>query len=233
MALRIDTFDNARGGNTLYKALAHPHAARPGRALVAALAARAPTAIVDPLAGAEGFAEIFGLAAVEIAGVYVQDIARIGAAVLGHRAAPVTELAASGAHSVLVAGFDADRLVAQLQSYLPPGAPILSLDAMRLPEERLTNRRLYLDPLNFATNFVLFRDNGRLHTRLVTANYWSGYGSSGVTCWLTLFDGGGEVIAEWREAGGPAMAAITIDSRRVRGQFHLGDFGGQLVRHVP
>src|SRR3989442_5336163 len=75
MALRIETFDNARGGNTLYKALTHPHAAPPGRALVAALAARPPTAIVDPLGGAEGFAEIFGLARVQIAGIYVQDIA--------------------------------------------------------------------------------------------------------------------------------------------------------------
>ncbi|HYU13227.1 MAG TPA: hypothetical protein VEK82_11665 [Stellaceae bacterium] len=232
MALRIDTFDNARGGNTLYKALTHPHAARPGRALVAALAARPPTAIVDPFGGAEGFAEIFGLAGVEIAGVYVQDIARIGTTVFGHRAAPVTELDASGARSVLVAGFDADRLVAQLEPYLPLDAPILSLDAMRLSEERLTNRRNYLDPLNFATNFVLFRDSDRLHTRLVTANYWSGYGSSGVTCWLTLFDGAGEVIAEWCEAGGPGMAAITIDSHRVRAQFRLGDFAGQLFVHV-
>src|SRR5260370_23062 len=96
MALRIDTFDNARGGNTLYKALTHPHAARPGRALVTALAARPPTAIVDPFGGAAGFAEIFGLAGVAIAGVYVQDIARIGTTVLGHRAAPVTELAIGG-----------------------------------------------------------------------------------------------------------------------------------------
>src|ERR1700686_4150500 len=174
MALRIDTFDNARGGNTLYKALTHPHAAQPGRALVAALAARPPTAIVDPLGGAEGFAEIFGLAGVEIAGIYVQDIARIGTPVLGHRAAPITELAGGGARSVLVAGFDADRLVGQLQPCLPAEAQILSLDAMRLPEERLTNRRLYLDPLNFATNFVLFRDTGRLHPRLPPATYWSG-----------------------------------------------------------
>src|SRR5437764_6431874 len=185
MALRIQTFDNIRGGNTLYKALTHPHAAAPGRALVAALAARPPTAIVDPLGGAEGFAEIFGLAGVEIAGIYVQEIARIGGAVLGRRAAPVTELAASGARSVLVAGFEADRLIAQLQPFLPADAQVLSLDAMRIPEERLTNRRAYLDPPNFATNFALFRDTGALHTRLTTANYWSGYGSPGVTCWLT------------------------------------------------
>src|SRR6266481_6117564 len=113
MALRIDTFDNARGGNTLYKALAHPHAAAPGRALVAALAARPPTAIVDPMGGAEGFAEIFALTDIDIAGIYVQDVARLGSKVLGRQAAPIDRLAGSGAHSVLVAAFDADRLIGQ------------------------------------------------------------------------------------------------------------------------
>src|SRR5436190_20509342 len=99
MALRIETFDNIRGGNTLYKALTHPHAAEPGRALVASLAARPPTAIVDPLGTAEGIAEIFGLADVDIAGSYVQDVARLGAMVLGRPAAPIDRLADSGACS--------------------------------------------------------------------------------------------------------------------------------------
>jgi len=31
MALRIETFDNVRGGNTLYKALTHPSAAGAGQ----------------------------------------------------------------------------------------------------------------------------------------------------------------------------------------------------------
>jgi hypothetical protein len=61
MALRIETFDNVRGGNTLYKALTHPHAAGPGRELVAALADGGPVAVVDPHGAAAGFAEIFGL----------------------------------------------------------------------------------------------------------------------------------------------------------------------------
>ncbi len=232
MALRIDTFDNVRGGNTLYKALSHPHAARPARALLAALAGAAPTAIVDPQGGAEGFAEIFGLDEVEIAGIYVQDVARIGATVLGRSAKPITELAYCGARSVFVAGFDADRLIGQLEPYRPAGARTFSLDAMRIPEARLTNRRRYLDPLNFATNFALFRDTGTLHTRLVTADYWSGYGSPAVTCWLTLFDGDGEAIAEWSETCGTSGGAIAIDSRRVRAQFGLGDFAGQLFIHV-
>jgi hypothetical protein len=232
MALRIDTFDNLRGGNTLYKALTHPHAAELARALVARLAGAAPTAIVDPHGAAEGFAEISGLAGVEIAGVYVQDAARIGATVLGHGTLPITELAQCGARSVLVAAFEADRLIGQLQPYLPPGARVSSLDAMRIPEARITNRRTYLDPLNFATNFALFRDTGALHTRLVTANYWSGYGSSAVTCWLTLFDGNGAAIAEWAETCGNNGGAIVVDSRRVREQFGLGEFAGQLFIHV-
>src|SRR5436190_1965949 len=57
MALRIETFDNARGGNTLYKALSHPHAARAGGALIAELARGQPLAIVDPQGAAAGFAE--------------------------------------------------------------------------------------------------------------------------------------------------------------------------------
>src|SRR5207248_7859705 len=117
MGLRIQTFDNIRGGNTLYKALTHPHAAAPGRALVAVLAARPPTAIVDPLGAAEGFAEIYGLADVQIAGVYVQNIAQLGKKMFGSRTLPIDELADSGARSVLIAAFDAERLVAQLQPY--------------------------------------------------------------------------------------------------------------------
>src|SRR5437762_2868828 len=232
MALRIQTFDNIRGGNTLYKALTHPHAAAPGHALVAALAARPPPVIVDPLGAAEGFAEIFGLGGVELAGIYVQNIAQLGKEVLGFRTLPIDELADSGARSVLVAAFDAERLIGQLQSYLPAGAEVLSLDRMRIPEERLTNRRAYLDPLNFATNFALFRDTGALHSRVVTVNYWAGYGAAEIACWLTLFNGNGEIIAEWCERAGDAVAALTIDSREVRARFKLGDFAGQLFIHV-
>ena len=60
MALRIETFDNVRGGNTLYKALTHPHAAAPARALIASLEECGPVAIVDPHGAASGFGEIFG-----------------------------------------------------------------------------------------------------------------------------------------------------------------------------
>jgi hypothetical protein len=232
MALRIETFDNATGGNTLYKALTHPRAARPARALLAALAGDGPVAIVDPGGAVSAFVELFGVAGIEIAGVYVQQVERLGSRVLGRAAEPVTTLGGSGARSVFVAAFDAERLIAQLGPYLPQGARAVSLDAMRIPSDRLTNRRTYLDPLNFATNFAFFRDTDSLHTRLATANYWSSYGGGAVTCWMTLFDGGGDVLAEWCESGGPAAHGIVLDSREIRARFRLPEFCGQLFLHA-
>jgi hypothetical protein len=232
MALRIDTFDNLRGGNTLYKALTHPHAAPLAHALLETLAWSGPVAIVDRQGAAGGFAEIYGLDRVEIAGIFVQDIAQIGREVLGHTARPLTDLADTRARAVLVAGFDTERLLGQLRPYLPAGAQVLSLDGIRIPGVRLTNRRTYLDPLNFATNFAFFRDSGGLHTRIVTANYWSGYGAAEVGCWLTLFDGDGGMLAEWCEPCGAGASAIVIDSRAVCERFRLGDFAGQLFIHV-
>jgi len=232
MGLRIDTFDNVRGGNTLYKALAHPLAAVPGRELIDRLSHYDQIAVVDPQGTAEGVGELFDLSRLDIAGVYVQDISRIGDMVLDRAAQPIPALRQSAARAVLVAAFDTDRLIGQLASFLPPNSEVFSLDAMRIPEERLTNRHTYLDPLNFATNFALFRDSATLHTRLVTANYWAGYGSTGVTCWLTLFDEGGSILAGWSEPATAEAGAITIDSREVRKRFRLGEFAGQLFLHV-
>ncbi len=233
MALRIETFDKFRGGNTLYKALTHPHAAAAGRALVDGLRRHGPVAVVDPYGAVGGFAELFDLSGLDIAGVYVQDIARIGKPVLGRSARALPELSGSGAGSVLVAAFDAERLLAQLAALLPSGAQPVSLDAMRIPAERLTNKQRYLDPLNFATNFALFRDTASVHTVIETANYWARYGSAGITLWYTLFDAHGEIIAEWSYTPPPGPGVLTqAHSAWVRDRFNLGDFEGQLFIHV-
>jgi hypothetical protein len=232
MALRIETFDNVRGGNTLYKALTHPRAARLGHALVSALRRNTPLAVYDPGGAADAFNEIFSLDGIEIAGSYVQQAARIGELVLGRAAAPVTELCGSAARAVLIAAFDAGRMIAQLQPYFPDAAQVFSLDAIRIPDDRLTNRGIYLDKLNFATNFAFFRDGDGLHTRLTTVNYWSGYGAGMVTCWMTLFAGDGEILAEWCESAGPAADTIVLDSREVRARFRLPEFCGQVFFHI-
>src|SRR5215471_12327899 len=131
MTLRIETFDNTRGGNTLYKALTHPAAARPAQALLAALTAHGPVAIYDPQGALEPFEAVYSLERTEIAGIYVHHVAGVGSSILGRPAQPVTELARSRARAAFVAAFDSERIIAQMRPYLPDGAAMNSLDALR------------------------------------------------------------------------------------------------------
>ena len=124
MVLRIETFDNIRGGNTLYKALTHPRAAPAGRALLGELTRNPPLAIYDPNGAVEAFNEVLCLDEAEITGVYVQQVSRLGDTVIGHRALPVTELVHSPARSVFVAAFDAERMIEQLEPCLPAGTRV-------------------------------------------------------------------------------------------------------------
>jgi hypothetical protein len=231
MALDIETFSNATGGNAAYKALSHPQAAAAGRAIVAKLAAAGPVALYDPAGLARGFAALFDLGRVAFAGAYVQDIAKIGGKVLGLKAQPITDLAASQARTVMVAAFDAERVCRHIAHLAPKGANLVTLDEMRLPQDVLTKSSAYLDPLNFATNFVFFRDSGGRHTRLATANYWSRYGAANGFLWCMLFGSDGAKLAEWRDPLDEREAAIVIDSRNVRARFGLDDFTGQLFVH--
>ena len=86
--------------------------------------------------------------------------------------------------------------------------------------------------MNFATNFVFFRDADGHHTKLVTANYWSAYGGLGGYIWFRLFDETGRTIADWKETLPPANASIVVDSKEVRARFGLPAFTGQLFMHV-
>ncbi len=232
MALHIETFSNRIGGFSTFKALGHPLAVEPARRLIARLEAEGPVAIYDPLGMAGAFGELHDLSGCTIAGVYVQDVEAIGEEVLGHVTQPVTDLPASGARTVLLTAFEADRLAEQAGAFLPAGADLVTLDAMRIPSDMQTNPRRYLDNLNWATNFAFFRDGDGHHTRLVTANYWGGYGAEKTEVWCCLFDAEGAVLAQWREPLGPANGSVVIDSRDVRERFGLGPFCGQLFLHI-
>src|SRR5579875_1039216 len=234
MQLNIETFSNVRGGNAFFKAVTHPLAAEKGRALFARLAGAGRTAIYDPENCVGALAQLYDLSGLAVAGLYVQDVTAIGRSALGQRAQPVTALKDCRAEAVLVACFDAERAIAHIRHLIPAGAAIASLDEMRLPDEMVTNRARYLDPINFATNFVFFRDADGLSTRLATANYWARYGAAEVSLLLILFDGQGRVLAEWREAIGPAAkgGAVVLHSRAIRARFGLPPFTGQLFLHV-
>jgi hypothetical protein len=223
--LDIETFDNVKGGNVAYKALAHPLAA-------SALQALAVQAGITAIYDAEGIAgPLLALCpAFEVAGLYVHDTLAVGALRGGHVARALTELPRERVDSVLVAAFDAGRLAARIAALAPAGARILTLDAARLPEENITNKRRYLDPVNFATNFVFFRDDDHFSTRLTTANYWAGYGAKQVIFHHRLYDAAGAVLAVWQTPVPPG--GYVLDSQDVRRRFGLKPFTGQLFIHA-
>src|SRR5256886_8177309 len=125
MPLNIETFSNAVGGNAFYKAITHPLAAEPARALVTKLKAGGPVAIYDPHNLLAAFDALFPLDRTEIAGVFVQDVSHIGRKFRGYETQPVTELSRCGAGSVLIAGFDAGAVTAHLRN-LVDGVSVLS-----------------------------------------------------------------------------------------------------------
>jgi hypothetical protein len=227
--LDIETFDNLRGGNVVYKALAHPVAAIGLARLTERLNAAGPVAIYDP----DGIAgPLLALSpGLDVDGVYVHDTLAVGQIRGGHIARPLTALAEAGLACVLVAAFDAAKAMGRISALLP-NVEVLSLDAAKLPDRLVTNPKRYLDAVNFATNFVFFRDDGRLGTRLTTVNYWSGYGARSVRFFLRLYDASGEVLAEWEQDAPAQAGGFVLDSGEIRARFRLPAFTGQLFLHA-
>ena len=232
MSLAIKTFDNKRGGNAFFKAAGHPLAARAMPALLESLAAAGPVAVYDPFDCADDLAALYDLSGLTIEGVYVQDLDHLGRHTLGQPTRPVTDLAAAEAATVWLLSFDAERPRAQIEHLLPADAAFQSLAPLRLPDDMISNPRDYLAGVNFATNFAFFREGDGHHSRIATADYWSGYGAKSPYLWLCLFDEHGSVLAEWRETWSAPGSAIAVDSAEVRARFGLGPFTGQLFLHA-
>ena len=229
--LEIQTFDVRSGGNVLYKALAHPLAAERAAAMFAELRGFERIALFDPEAIATA---LFAMHpdAPEVEALYVQNVAEVGTRRLGLFARAVTDLARGGHQALLIACFNAGRIRARLAPFLPAGMAIFDLDALRIPDAMLAEPARYLDRLNFATNYAFFREEGGLSTRLVTANYWAGYGGCAMRLWLRLFDAEGAVLAEWEEPLPAGAGGVVIDSAAVRERFALPPFTGQLFIHA-
>jgi len=249
MTLQIETFKNAdlshgwrpgnnAGGATLFKALGHPLTAPKGQALIADLAKTGPVAVYDPTGTIGNVHAYYDLGRLDIAGYYVQRVEDLGGTFLGHNAKPVSAMKTSGAKAVLVLLFDAQKTLPSIQHVFPDGARVATLDEIRLPDDMLTNKSNYLDPMNFATNFALMREkkgaNGHdgMHTRVASANYWALHGAENPELWLCLFSETGEQLAEWRETLPGPGAPFTIDSAEVRTRFGLDDFTGSLFIHA-
>lgn len=239
MTLNIETFTNKgwrpgnnAGGSTLFKALGHPMTAARARAALVKVARLGSVAVYDPFGHAGHCDSFYNLGALDIAGVFVQDLADVGKTILGMPARPVTELAGARCSAVLVAAFDADKPIQHIRHLIPDGAEIVSFDAFRLPDEMLTNPRDYLAPLNFVTNFGFLKETDDHHTRITSVNYWGNYGARKPALWLKLFDADGRALAEWTEELPGPGAAFSVDSAEVRARFGLGPFAGSLFMHA-
>lgn len=225
--LNIETFDNKRGGNVVYKALAHPLAAR----ALADLAQRTEAvALFDPDDIAEPLLALCPQLRVE--GLYVQDVEVVGQRRAGHIAQAMTKLPQAKVNTVLLAAFDAQRQAERLLNLLPPGSKLVTLDEARLPAAWLSVPERYLDARNFATNFAFFRDDGRFSTRLTTANYWAGYGAKSVLFQHILFGEDGKILAEWAQKAPTGPGGYILDSQEIRARFRLPPFTGQLFIHA-
>ena len=232
MPLPIDTFSNRLGGFTHFKALGHPLAAEGGADIAARVRAAKSAAVYDPAGQLSAFAALHGLRSGDFQSLYVQDSLAVGREVLGAKAEPVTALARKGCDLLFIPAFDAPRLTAQIGGLTAKVGEIVTLDSMRIPERLLTNKRDYLFKLNFATNFAFFRDGGGRHTRVVTANYWGGYGAKDPFLWCRLFGENGETLADFERPLGGANATVVLDSRDIRSEFNLPEFSGQLFMSV-
>ncbi|MEO7993171.1 MAG: hypothetical protein ABI743_02130 [bacterium] len=232
MPIQTPTFDNRSGGNVAYKALSHPLTATLAATLRASLALAGPVALVDLAGLAPSLTEFHAFPGVAWAGYYVQDLLQLDRTCLGMGAEPLTAIAKTTPKSILVTAFEAERAIQAIRHLFPAETTIFTLDALKLPDHLLTNAVRYLDPLNFVTNFALFRDWEAQHTRLTTANYWANYGGRNTWLWCRLYDESGEVLVDWETQIPDGPHAIVLDSAEIRARFGLPAFNGQLFLHA-
>ncbi len=231
MPINLETFSNIHGGNAFFKAISHPLVAPKVEALFAEMA-KGRVAVYDPLSQAEAFTQFYDLSKLPISGYYIQDIEKKNTSIAGHKAQLITSIGKADATHVFITAFDAQKMADHIRHVLPKNIKVVSFDDLKLPIDMQSDKQRYLAPLNFATNFVFFRDAGGQHTRFVSANYWGGYGAKNVQFWCRLYDADGKVLADWVETLPGAQAAVIIDSAEVRKRFNLPEFTGQIFVHA-
>lgn len=228
----LRTFDNQTGRNVFYRAAIHPMTAPLTERMIAEVGSAQAVAVYDPAGYFADLAAMHDLSRWKIEGVYVQRLEEVGKDRSGFAARPLTALADSTAPLVFVGEFDSALNASRLGPYLPEAAKIAGLDSLRLGPEWLTNPAQYLDPLNFASDFLFFRDAEGLHTTISTINYWHGHGATETRLWCRLFGADGAALATWEQTLPAGACSITLDSAEIRRRFDLDDFTGSLFVHV-
>ncbi len=225
MPFLFDTFSNDSGGNALFKALGHPLAAAKAADLIASMVGKR-VAVFDPVGQLSCFQALYDMSGVTIVARFAQRVVD-----LTNGARPITELPSTQADCLFIAAFDAEYHLRSCRPFLPAGVETTSFDALRLPEELLSDRQRYLSPMNFATNFCLFRADGERASVMRTVEYWTRYGAKAPALWLMLFDADGAVLAQWTEALVPDQS-IRLHAAEIRERFGLPAFQGSLFVHA-
>jgi hypothetical protein len=228
----LRTFDNQFGRNVFYRAAIHPMTAPLTARMIGTVARAESVAVYDPAGYFTDLAAMHDLSNWTIEGVYVQRVEEIGQDRAGFAARSVMEIAGSAASLIFVADFDGERLLSRLGPYRPKAAQSESLDALKLGPEWLTHPDRYLEPQNFVSDFLFFRDADGLHTSISTINYWHERGAHDTRLWCRLFGADGAVLADWEQKLPPGPCGIRLDSAEVRQRFGLGEFTGSLFVHV-
>lgn len=241
--LNINTFNNAdhsrgwrpgnnSGGSTLFKALGHPAVMAQAQEWRAGLGQSGRLAIYDPLGEVATVNALHNLQALNPIAYFVQQVEHLGHDFAGLDAQLVTALDTDQIDVLLLTAFDdGGKLQSHIAHLVGDRVRVETLDALRLPADRITVPNQYLSPRNFATNFALLRDGKGQHSRVTTANYWT-FGNSSPVLWCRLMGEDGSTLAEWDAELGPAGSTIVIDSQDVRQRFGLDDFCGSLFLHA-
>ncbi len=234
MPLDISTFSNQSGiGSAFFKAAGHPLCVSAAQTIVKKIKAADSVIAYDPQNTLTAFSSLYELSGDDFTAILVHDIARLTQTTLETPVVPLTNLEQyNGIDLLFIPVFESAPIVAQLQSIIPAGCEVLTLDTMQLAERFLADKRRYLNPINFATNLLFFRDDGTSHMRLVTANYWSAYGAKTPFVWGRLFDGDGNTLVDFEKRLGEANQLFELDSAALRQEFQLPDFCGQVFLHV-
>lgn len=132
---------------------------------------------------------------------------------------------------LVILAFDAKRYHDHIKHILNHDCHVITLDSIRILEHMLTIKDNYLHPQNWATNFVWFKEQDGVHTRLITANYWVKYGAKKVFASFYLLDTTGKEIKRWTEELSPGLELFTLDSKEIKSRFNLPDFFGQVYMH--
>ena len=232
MSIEIETFSNFKGGNSFYKAISHPLAAVKIKKLIHKVSKISKIALYDPFGFFSEFSKLYNTSSFKITSAFVSEIERVGSSIAECSAQPISEINEAEEDILFVAAFNLAKQIGTFKHLIPQKIKILSFDAIRLDARFLTNQDKYLDSINFATNFAFFRDQNGMRTKLVTANYWFGYGAKDVSLHLILFGEDGSILLEWDELIDNKPVGVIIDSKTIRRKYGLKQFTGQLFIHA-